>query len=229
MNPLALRLRILLILLMLSGCQLSPMAGPIEESSELPDIPPSTYSASPGSLFRGPASASLFEDRRAYREGDILTVVLAELTRSSKAADTTIGKNSAINMPDPVLFGRTGARLLGSEWSLQNSMDMKRNFSGKASNEQNNLLTGYVSVVVQQVLDNGSLYVKGHKQIRLGQGDEIIYLSGLVRPEDITLDNRVSSLRLANAKISYTGKGDMAEANVMGWMGRFFNSRWSPF
>ncbi len=124
-------------------------------------------------------------------------------------------------MPDPVLLGRTGARLLGSEWSLQNSMDMKRNFSGKASNEQNNLLTGYVSVVVQQVLDNGSLYVKGHKQIRLGQGDEIIYLSGLVRPEDITLDNRVSSLRLANAKISYTGKGDMAEANVMGWMGAF--------
>ncbi len=92
MKPLAVRLWILWVLIMLNGCQLSPMAGPIEESSELPDIPPSTYNASPGSLFRGPASASLFEDRRAYREGDILTVVLAELTRSSKAADTTIGK-----------------------------------------------------------------------------------------------------------------------------------------
>ena len=66
MNPLVVRLPILMLLI-LGGCQLSPMTGPIEESSELPDIPPSTYSASPGSLFRGSASASLFEDAAGLR------------------------------------------------------------------------------------------------------------------------------------------------------------------
>lgn len=76
---------------------------------------------------------------------------------------------------------------------------------------------------------NGILRIKGEKWLRLNQGDEYIRLRGLVRVDDIDESNRVSSQRIANAQITYAGRGSLAEANQPGWLSRFFQSPLFPF
>jgi flagellar L-ring protein precursor FlgH len=107
-------------------------------------------------------------------------------------------------------------------------MGGQSSFDGKGQAAQSNLLTGEVSVTVAAVYPNGTMLVRGEKQLRLNQGDEYIRLSGLVRQVDIGADNRIASTRVANAQITYTGKGDIARASHQGWLQHFF-SIISPF
>ena len=212
------------------GCQSTePLSRHETDLDELPYPVKLEEELSPGSLYSESSAIRLFVDRKAYRVGDILTVTLDELTRSSKRADTSFNKKHEVEIPDPTIFGKAGAHILGHGNSLENSASMNRQFSGNGRTGQSNMLVGSVTVMVQAVLENGALFVKGRKTIRLTQGDEVLFISGLVRPEDISPDNRVSSRRLAEAQISYTGKGDLAEANTQGWLGRILNSRFFPF
>ncbi|MCL6269554.1 flagellar basal body L-ring protein FlgH [Sansalvadorimonas sp. 2012CJ34-2] len=231
MSDLAGRVLILLIsLALISACQTTePLSYRDEGIDDIPVPVVEPEALTVGSLYQEATAVRLFVDRKAYRVGDILTITLDELTRSSKKADTAVNKKSSIAIPDPTIFGKTGAHILGSGRSLANTADIDRGFTGKGSTGQSNMLVGSVTVMVQAVLENGTLYVKGSKTIRLTQGDEVLYISGLVRPEDISPDNRVSSKRLAEAKISYTGKGDLADANTQGWLNRILNSRLFPF
>jgi len=90
-------------------------------------------------------------------------------------------------------------------------------------------LAGNISVVVSEVLPNGNLVVRGEKWMTLNQGDEFIRITGIVRPQDIDPDNTVSSYLVANARIGYGGTGPVADANVLGWLTRFFISAVFPF
>ena len=80
-----------------------------------------------------------------------------------------------------------------------------------------------------RVLPNGNLVIRGEKFLALNQGEERVALIGEVRPADIAPDNTVSSHRVANARIVYDGIGQVADANVMGWLSRFFISALMPF
>ena len=215
----------MLVLAAGTGCQvILPQNQPLDDGDQpaLPEHFSSTAVASPGSLYSSGTSMRLFDDLKAYRPGDILTVILQESTVSSKKADTSVGKDASATIATPSLLGNTYPKLAAN-------LSGSRGFTGKASASQQNQLTGSVTVVVQQVLPSGALFVKGSKQVRLNQGDEVVFVSGLVRPEDVTQDNQVSSQRLAHARISYTGRGDMAESNTMGWLSRILNSAWFPF
>ena len=81
------------------------------------------------------------------------------------------------------------------------------------------------------MLRNGSLRVRGEKWVTINQGDEFIRIQGIIRPEDIAADNSVPSFKVADARITYSGKGALADAdaNSMGWLGRLFQSVLSPF
>jgi flagellar basal body L-ring protein FlgH len=79
------------------------------------------------------------------------------------------------------------------------------------------------------LLPNGNLVVRGEKWLTLNQGDEYIQISGIVRPVDIRTDNTVLSTQVADARITYAGRGTLADANSMGWLARFFNSPYWPF
>jgi len=101
-------------------------------------------------------------------------------------------------------------------------------FKGKADAAQSNQLSGEITVTIAQVYPNGSMLVRGQKRVTLNRGDEFIQLSGIVRSADIGPDNRVPSTRVADARITYSGKGEIARASSQGWLQRFF-SRISPF
>jgi flagellar L-ring protein precursor FlgH len=165
---------------------------------------------------------SLTSDARAYRVGDVVTVLLQETTQASKRAGTSFSKGSNASVaPLGALgktFGKTGIDL---------SAD--RSFKGDATSTQQNALSGALTVIVQEVLPNGLLRVAGEKNMTLNQGEEFLRLKGYIRAADVDADNQVSSLRVANARIAYSAKGVLADANSAGWLTRFFTGPLMPF
>jgi flagellar L-ring protein precursor FlgH len=108
------------------------------------------------------------------------------------------------------------------------SMGGNSAFQGAGQTAQGNSLVGEISVTVAEVLPNGSMVVRGEKQLRINRGNESIRVSGIVRPADVGPDNRVASTRLADARIDYVGRGEIARASRQGWLQRFFTMI-SPF
>lgn len=192
--------------------------------------PPPLAAAKPiimGSIYQGQSSSFIFEDSKARYIGDVLTIVLSEQTNATKSATTSTTKESKTDTGIPSLFGAPvthgGRNLLGA------NIDASHEFTGEGDSEQSNALNGTITVTVSQVYPNGNLYVSGQKLIFLNQGEEYIQISGIVRQADIGSNNQVSSTQLADARITYSGTGAIADANKMGWLARFFNSAVWPF
>jgi flagellar L-ring protein precursor FlgH len=112
---------------------------------------------------------------------------------------------------------------------LSGTLNDAGKFDGEGNSAQSNSLTGYITTTVARVLPNGNLYIKGEKKIWINQGQENVVLSGVIRPVDLAPDNTISSSRVANARITYGGKGALNDANTAGWLSRFFNAPWTPF
>jgi flagellar L-ring protein precursor FlgH len=190
-----------------------------------------------GVIFNANNNILLFEDYRARRPGDILTVQLEEQTDAEKETETTISKNNSNSITNPILFGTTPQFSLPSQLPFANTSDNTlafnlssgSDFSGQGDSDQSNRLTGDISVSVVEVLPNGNLVIRGEKIITINQGNEYIRIAGVINPRDIDANNSVSSKRVADAQISYVGDGATQDANVMGWLGRFFISAIMPF
>ena len=211
------RLALLLALALLAGCQSFEEMLPDEDSStyQPPELDYSQPPTTSGGLFRSGYGGSLLRDKRAIGVGDIVTVVLSESTQSSKSAGTSFGKKSSLDVPVPTILTKEYG-------GLETSATANRDFNGSAKSSQQNTLTGSIAVTVHKVLPGGVLLVKGEKSLRLNQGDEFIRLTGLVRIDDINRSNQVSSQNVANAKISYAGRGVLNDSNSAGWLTRFF-------
>jgi len=187
-----------------------------------------------GSIYASGAGISLWEDKRARRIGDIITVLLSEKTVSTKSNKTDINKEDKLNMDlTSVLGTQPTYRIPGvnskNGLTLGTDADNKRQFTGDTGSDQSNSLIGQISVTVADVLSNGNLVVRGEKWMTLSQGDEFIRIEGILRPSDIAQDNTVQSNRLADARITYSATGALADAQQQGWMSRVFNSPWWPF
>lgn len=166
--------------------------------------------------------APLTSGARAAQVGDMLTIVLAERTQASKSNAAKTDRTGSIGLTPPTtgpasFFSPTDATASGTN-----------SFDGKGEATQSNQLNGEISVTIAEVYPNGTMLVRGEKLLTLNRGDEHIRISGIVRDADIGPDNRVSSTRVANAKITYTGKGEIARASRQGWLQRFFTML-SPF
>jgi flagellar L-ring protein precursor FlgH len=188
------------------------------------ELPPP---ASNGSIYQVGRDVTLFENPVARHVGDIVTIVLNEQTDAQKSATTTTSKTTADTLPGMTLLG--AAVTLHGTPVLKNTINDATKFDGEGGSKQSNSLNGYITATVVRVLPNGNLYLKGEKLININQGQEYVRLSGVIRPIDLASDNSVASSKVANAKISYGGKGAIADSNAQGWLSRFFNSPWTPF
>ncbi|WP_020683860.1 flagellar basal body L-ring protein FlgH [Marinobacterium rhizophilum] len=215
------RLLLLTLALGLSGCVTK---APKPDSPYFAPIPAQAYESVPpanGSIYQAATSVNLYGDGRALRVGDVITVLLSEKTQSSKSAKTDVDKSNEISLPQPELFGR-GISAFGNPLSLSAQTDSA--FASEGSSDMSNSLSGSITVTVHEVRPNGLLLVKGEKWLTLNQGDEYIRVSGMVRARDVAADNTVSSTKLADARIAYSGTGAVHDSNVMGWLGKFFIS-----
>jgi len=209
--------------LLLAGCASRvPLANPkpVDDTLDLPKTAAARAGVS-GGVFSAD-TVSLTSDARAFRVGDVVTVLLQETTQASKKAGTSFSKGSSVGV-NPIgalgkTFGRTGV-----------DISADRSFQGDSTSTQQNALSGAVTVIVQEVLPNGLLRVAGEKRLQLNQGEEFLRLAGFLRAADIDNANQVSSLRVANARIAYSGQGTLADANKPGWLTRFFTGPLMPF
>ncbi len=226
---------ILLGSLLLAGCNTPPKKDPAYAPVR-PSIP-ARLPEQNGAIFHAGYEVSWFENLRARRPGDILTVKLVEKTKANKQAKTDVNKDNSTSISNPTILGSSplfnapGFIPLASnkDNTLAFGLESESQFAGDGKSQQSNLLEGDITVTVTEVLANGYLVVRGEKRIGINQGNEYIRLSGIVRPIDIDSDNTVVSTRLADPTIVYVGDGAVADANAMGWLARFFVSALFPF
>ncbi len=176
-----------------------------------------------GSLFATSGYTSLYDDAVARRVGDIITVTLNERTRSSKSASTSVSKEATNDMTEPTIMGKRLTVPPANNLVL-NALNNESEFTGNGNSDQSNSLSGNIAVTITEVLPNGSFVIRGEKWMRLNQGDEYIRISGMIRPVDVDSSNTIDSTRIANARISYGGKGTINDSQRMGWLSRFFTS-----
>ena len=181
-----------------------------------PTMPTNTNSGKKdkyGSIYSNSKQGLFATDRRASKVGDILTVALSENFSASKSQSAKSAKKGAMKFDFPNVM-TAGA----DDGLFDSSSDLS--FDGSGSAGQNNSLRGELSVTVTKVFDNGNMEILGEKKLTLNNGDEYIRLLGIIRPEDINNQNTVQSSRIANAKISYTGAGDVADTSKKGWFAK---------
>ena len=206
----------------LSGCaDMSPQISLREKAPAPVPIPQPANAPTQGAIYAEGSGLSLFEDAKARNVGDLVTIILVESTAAQKKAETSTSKTSSTNISD--------VQVLGKPIGINTGVGGKRSFAGSGDSTQSNSLNGSVTAVVIARLPNGLLQVRGEKQIELNQGSEVVRIDGVVRPIDIKADNSVTSDRIANAQVSYKGRGALADSNAQGWLSRFFNSPWFPF
>jgi flagellar L-ring protein precursor FlgH len=210
-----------------SGCATAP--APLKHSPEFAPVLPVEIEkprVATGAIYIGRQSDNFFGRSRNYKVGDLITVLLNESTQAGRRQSGTITRESSndvipsgltsrvqnLSLPTRVMGTTLGGVLNGVNL---NSATIESTGSGEA--DQRASLTGALSVTVVEVLSNGNLMVRGEKQLALTEGAEIIQVSGILRPNDVSPNNTVQSRRLANAQISYRGTGDMANASKAGW------------
>ena len=175
-----------------------------------------------GAIFSTSSSGLFSSDRRAKKVGDILSVTLSETFSSNKAVTNSSGKTDTIGAE----VGPTG--LLRNFAGLGGSASKTNSFSGSMATNQSNSLSGTLSATVVRVFPNGNLEIKGQKKLRITEGTEYIRLSGIIRPQDISTTNSVSSAKIAEAQIEYVGAGILDSASKPGWGSALFRAI-SPF
>ena len=223
---------IALLAQVLAGCStyVSQLEGqafePVDPAVNLASEQPSN-----GAIFRSGQSGLFATDQRARRVGDILTVTFNEIFAATKAQTAASSKADAFAVTLPtglpnILTGGFDKDAGGNGAGL--TAGTNRTFSGAGNAAQSNSFTGSLAVTVTRVFPNGNMEVAGQKEITLNNGNEYVRVKGIVRPEDISATNIVSSTRLADAQIRYTGSGHLADASKPGWLSQFMRAI-SPF
>jgi flagellar L-ring protein precursor FlgH len=188
-----------------------------------------------GSLWSEVSEVSLFQDMKARKVGDIVTVRIVEDPEAELNANTKTSRSSSIDAAQLKFLGYMKALAeknsrLAQDPGTDNlfSASLGTAFDGKGSSDRDGHVKAYITAVVEKVLFNGNLYINGQREVRVNNETQYITLSGVVRPKDITSSNEVSSTYVADARITYSGSGPVADKQRPGWLGRVVDYVW-PF
>jgi flagellar L-ring protein FlgH len=185
-----------------------------------------------GSLWQQ-GDQSMFSDQKAQNVGDILTVLISETASASKQASTSTDRSSNINAAIPNFFGLENSSIFTGDppdVDLNSivSAEFGNEFDGNGSTSRKEYLTASLTTQVIGRYPNGQLKIRGGKEVMVNNEVQIIYLTGIVRPVDITAANTISSDKILNSRISYTGKGVVSDNQEPGWAMRIIDNVW-PF
>lgn len=216
---------LMLPVLLLGACTTVPPTNVHQPMSARPAQRPDALAASlaaTGSIYQAGTSRTLFEDRRARYVGDTITVTITENTSAATKSNSSLSKTGSISASSGPNVNLPGKSLIELKGSSSNTA------AGKGEAAANNVFTGTITVTVIEVLANGNLLVSGEKQVAIGHGQEYIRLSGIINPYFVNAANTIASSQIADARIEYKESGAISEAQVMGWLARFFLS-FMPF
>ncbi len=212
---------------LLTGCASLSPTPPVDILPTTPPqipMPPQVRGPATGSLFHTASYRPAFEDQRARMVGDAVTVVIVEKVTASQKSSSTVDRASGIEA------GISALPFVGTAFTDKTKLGAKTNntFAGKGGTESANAFTGSITTTVMQVLPNGHLIVAGEKQIGVNENVDVLRFSGTVDPRTMQPGSLVNSTQVANVRVQSRGRGAQSEAQVTGWLGRFFNTV-SPF
>lgn len=237
-------------LILLTGCAGLPFQSkdPREPLSGPPPVqplrvntapaPPSDPTAGAG-LWTESAYRSPFQDLRASKTGDLITVNIVETSKANKKATTKTGRDSSLSagisnalgwenkVKHLTSFGNAKVRdAFDNEAMFKASME--NDFNGSGETSRNETMTASITARVIEVTPNGNLFIKGSRKVKVNNEAQFITLTGLVRPADVSPDNSVLSSYIAEATIEYTGSGPVSDKQRPGWLMRAADFVW-PF
>lgn len=223
---------LLLIVLTLTSCAGSKNDKTVDIPEPLEEIKsPEAGHRTPGSLWSSDDS-SMFSDHKAQNVGDIVTVLISEQASASKEATTSSDRTSSMGASIPNLFGLENSDVAAdnSDVDLSNLVkaDFSNKFAGNGSTTKKDALTASLTTQVIGRYSNGNIKIRGGKEVMVNSEVQVIYLTGIVRPVDITAANTVDSNKILNARISYTGNGSVSDKQQPGWLMRTLDNVW-PF
>lgn len=218
----------LLLLLLLFGCAVEKTD--VKTAGFEEPLPKSAPDYSSGSIWQA-ASSGVTEDLKARRRGDIITVVISETASASKEAKTGTSRDSSMSAGIPNLLGLENAGIFKNNFSdLAKIINVSNSskFQGAGSTSRQENLKATIAARVIDVQSNGNLMIEGRRNIKVNEEDQIIVLEGTVRPRDIAPDNTVNSIFVADARISYSGRGIISDRQSPGWLMNILDKIW-PF
>jgi flagellar L-ring protein precursor FlgH len=185
--------------------------------------------SSANSLWRD--TASLYEDNKARRLNDLVTINVLENMTGSGAADTNAGKSSSVGAGVTDFFGMPlSASVNKGRYMLTPSVTAAYadTFKGTGATNRSGNLVGTITAKVIEVMPNGNLTLESRKEITINNEKQILILRGMIRPDDIATDNTILSSRVADAEVFFVGDGVLQEKQRPGWFGRIVGAVW-PF
>lgn len=219
---------LLLLTLFLVGCAVEKTEIKTAGFEDPSPRPVADYSS--GSIYQS-SSTNMAEDLKARHRGDIVTIVISETASASKEAKTDTSRSSKISAGIPNFMGLEGtaavSKYLGD---LKNmiSAENSSKFAGSGSTSRQENLNATITARVVDVLPNGNLLIEGRRNIKVNEEDQIIVLEGTIRSRDIAPDNTVNSIYIADARISYSGRGIISDRQSPGWLMQIIDKVW-PF
>jgi flagellar L-ring protein precursor FlgH len=184
----------------------------------------------PGSLW-SEGAVSFFEDARARRLGDLVTIRVEEKTDASRDANTSSSRKSETSLGvSSFLAAMNGLikKYPGLDPSALVSAASEMGFNGGGSTKRSGSLDARLPVHIIEIFPNGDFYVRGEKTLLLNEEESYLSISGVLRPYDIDKNNMASSSVLADVKLEYTGRGVLSENARPGWFARLLGIVW-PF
>ncbi len=216
------------------GPQMSAIAYPAklipsEQTVIIPSDAPRPASAN--SLWRNGARA-FFHDQRASHIGDILTVNI-NINDNAKLQNETVANRKTSNtlgIPNLLGFESTLGRLLPKAFNPASAISTNgaTGSDGQGSVNRSEAISLTIAAVVTQVLANGNLVIQGKQQVQINQELRELTIAGIVRPEDITSSNTIQHTQIAEARVSYGGKGSISTVQNVP-VGQALLNKYSPF
>ena len=175
-----------------------------------------------GSLFsRTHQGAFFFQDQRAMRIGDLVTVNVTEDANAERDAMTDLTRDAGVSLDITKFLGLV--QLLGNAVAQGGQLinaGQTSDFYGKGQTSRTEHVRATVPAMVMKVLPNGNLFIEGHRVILVNDEEHHFYVSGLARPLDILEDNSIDSSRIADLQMEFTGRGVITEKQHPGWLQR---------
>jgi len=187
-----------------------------------------TYSN--GSIWQA-SSVALTEDGKARRIGDIVTIIVTETASASKQAATATGRSSQISAGIPNLLGLEESKIITSNFADLSKLlnaSASSEFDGSGSTSRKETLTATISAKVVDLLPNSNLLIEGRRNVRVNNEDQIVTVKGTIRQRDITAENTINSIYVADAQITYSGEGIISDRQKPGWLMNVIDKLW-PF
>lgn len=222
-----------LVFVSIFGCGSKEPSPPFVPTA-IRNIPLAPTKPPEGSIYDPNSNVGLFQDFRARKTGDVITILIEEDLKGEKNVETNTDKESEISSGIGGVFGTGLANMLspaGTTVSDPTTMftgSSKDTFKGTGKTSRDANLKGTVSARVVDVFPDGNLMVEGTRELKINNESQYLILTGIVRPKDIKSDNTISSTKLADARISYTGGGALSEKTNPGWFSRLLGV-FAPF